>query len=274
VRYLLARAWQAGRDGGYCLAVTADREPPRPETAAAELIGEMVTTADAPATTESLLAGDSPAPAAVVFDNDGLLLDTEPCWTAAQAALFRANGREFTLAGKHALVGTSPVTAAPILARLLGQPDAGEQLSADMYTMALAEISAGAEPRPGALELVARLRAAEMPIAVASNAPRAHLLAGLRRVGLQDSFQVILGVDDVPSPKPAPDLYLTACERLSVSPVAAIALEDSPPGVAAAQAANMFVIGIPSVPGVVLAADLIAVSLTDAAVLRALGLEP
>jgi HAD superfamily hydrolase (TIGR01509 family) len=262
--------------------VTADRPVPgpgpgllpEPATTGAALVADASTTADELATTESLVAGDSPAPAAVVFDNDGLLLDTEPCWTAAQAALFRVHGREFTLAAKHALVGTSPVTAAPILARLLGQPAAGEQLSADMYTMALAEVSAGAEPRPGALELVARLRAADMPIAVASNAPRAHLLAGLRRVGLLDAFEVILGVDDVPSPKPAPDLYLTACERLSVSPVAAIAVEDSPPGVAAAQAANMFVIGIPSVPGVVLAADLVASSLTDLAVFRVLGLEP
>lgn len=258
--------------------VTADRPVPAPVPGPAAdcppVIADITPTADQPATTESLVAGDSPAPVAVVFDNDGLLLDTEPCWTAAQAALFRAHGQEFTLAAKHALVGTSPVTAAPILARLLGQPDAGQKLSADMYTRALAEISAGAEPRPGALELVARLRAAEMPIAVASNAPRAHLLAGLRRVGLRHAFEVILGVDDVPRPKPAPDLYLAACERLSVSPVAAIALEDSPPGVAAAQAANMFVIGIPSVPGVVLAADLVVDSLTDVAVFRVLGLEP
>jgi HAD superfamily hydrolase (TIGR01509 family) len=223
-------------------------------------------------TAESLLAGDSPTLAGVVFDNDGLLLDTEPCWTAAETALFRSHGQEFDLAAKHALVGTSPVTAAPILARLLGMPEAGEQLSADLYVRALAEISKGAEPRPGALALVARLRAAGMPIAVASNSPRAHLLAGLRQVGLQGTFDVVLGVDDVPSPKPAPDLYLTACARLSVSPAATIALEDSPPGVAAAQAAGMFVIGIPSVPGVVLAADLVADSLSDAAVSRALSL--
>jgi HAD superfamily hydrolase (TIGR01509 family) len=222
---------------------------------------------------ESLLTGGTPVPAAIVFDNDGLLLDTEPCWTAAEQALFRANGREFDLAAKHALVGTSPLTAAPILAQLLGQqPDAGERLSADLYVMALDEISVGAEPRPGALALVAQLRAARLPIAVASNSPRAHLLAGLNRVGLADAFDVVLGVDDVLNPKPAPDLYLTACARLSVSPAEAIALEDSPPGVAAAQAAGMYVIGIPSVPGIVLAADLVADSLADAAVTRALGL--
>ena len=109
LRHLRARAWQGGPRHGYCLPVTADRPGPA--------------TTDAPATTEALLAGESPAPAAVVFDNDGLLLDTEPCWTAAQEALFRANGREFRLAAKHALIGTSPKTAAPILARLLDQPE-------------------------------------------------------------------------------------------------------------------------------------------------------
>ena len=213
-----------------------------------------------------------PAPSAVVFDNDGLLLDTEPCWTAAQESLFADHGRAFDLAAKRAVIGTSPATVAPILARLLGQPHSGPELSADMYARALVEISAGATPMPGALELVARVRAAGMPVAVASNAPRSHLLAGLRRVGIEQEFDVILGVDEVASPKPAPDLYRTACARLAVSPGSAIALEDSPPGVASARAAGLYVIGVPSLPGVVLAADLVAGSLAEPAVHHALGL--
>jgi HAD superfamily hydrolase (TIGR01509 family) len=213
-------------------------------------------------------------PAAVVFDNDGLLLDTEPCWTAAQRELFASRGQVFDLAAKQALVGTSPRTAAPILALLLGQPQAGRQLSEEMYALALTVIADAATPRPGAVDLVARLRSAGLPAAVASNAPRRHLLAGLRRVGLHEAFDAVLGVDDVGDPKPAPDLYLAACRELRVAPAEAIALEDSPPGVAAAKAAGMRVIGIPSVPGVVLAADVLAGSLADAVVYRALGLEP
>jgi HAD superfamily hydrolase (TIGR01509 family) len=213
-------------------------------------------------------------PSAVVFDNDGLLLDTEPCWTLAQEALFGSHGQTFDLAAKRALVGTSPRTAAPILARLLAQPHAGQRLSDEMYALALVEIGNGASPRPGAVELVARVRSAGLPAAVASNAPRRHLLAGLRKVGMHEAFDVVLGVDDVSNPKPAPDLYRQACRMLKVTPAATIALEDSPPGVAAARAAGLWVIGIPSVPGVVLSADLVAGSLADAAVLRALGLEP
>jgi HAD superfamily hydrolase (TIGR01509 family) len=213
-------------------------------------------------------------PSAVVFDNDGLLLDTEPCWTLAEEALFAAYGRQFDLAAKQALVGTSPKTSAPILERLLAGADSGERLSERLYALALTEIAAGAAPRPGAVELVARLRSAGLPLAVASNSPRRHLLAGLHRTGLHDAFDVVLGVDDVASPKPAPDLYLAACAGLTAQPADTVALEDSPPGVTAARAAGLRVIGIPSVAGVVLTSDLVATSLADAAVHRALGLDP
>jgi HAD superfamily hydrolase (TIGR01509 family) len=207
--------------------------------------------------------------AGAVFDNDGLLLDTEPCWTRAEAELFRRRGRTFGLEEKRKLVGTAPVTAARVLERLLDAPGSGEALSDELYALALDEIAAGAEPRPGAVELVAGLRG-RYPLAVASNAPRSHLLAGLRRTGLDTVFDVVLGVDDVAEPKPAPDLYLRACELLGTAPPSSVALEDSPPGVAAARAAGLYVIGVPSVAGVQLDADLVATSLTDPSVWEAL----
>ena len=219
---------------------------------------------------ESNVNGDRPA--GVVFDNDGLLLDTEPCWTRAQQALFARRGRVFDLAAKQALVGTAPVTAAAVLERLLDAPGRGHELAEEMYTAALDEIARGATPRPHALELVREARGV-VPLAVASNAPRSHLLAGLRRTGLTEMFDAVLGVDDVENPKPSPDLYLRACELLGVPPAQAVALEDSPPGVAAARAAGMLVVGVPSVDGVELAADVVAQSLGDPQVRAALGLD-
>ena len=212
-----------------------------------------------------------PPPRAVVFDNDGLLLDTEPCWTRAQEAVFARRGKVFDLDAKHALVGTSPVTAAAVLERLLDAPGRGHELSAEMYDLALTAIADGATPRPAAVELVSELRS-RLPVAVASNAPRRHLLAGLGRADLGHAFTVTVTVEDVEQPKPAPDLYARACELLGVPAASAIALEDSPPGVASARAAGLYVIGIPSVVGVTLEADLVASSLADSPVREALGL--
>ena len=202
------------------------------------------------------------APGGIVFDNDGLLLDTEPCWTRAERRVFERHGRSFDLAAKQALVGTAPETAARVLERLLELPGRGGELSAELHALALDEIAAGAEPRPGAVELLDELRG-RWPVAVASNAPRTHLVAGLTRTRLLGRFDAVLGVEEVAAPKPAPDLYLRACELLAVSPARSVVLEDSPPGVAAARAAGMYVLGVPSVPGVVLDADVVFDSLAD-----------
>ena len=165
----------------------------------------------------------------IVFDNDGLLLDTEPCWTRAEVAVFERHGHEFDLEAKRALVGTAPETAARVLERLLELPGRGGELSAELYALALEEIAASAAPRPGAVELLDALDG-RWPVAVASNSPRSHLLAGLNRTGLADRFDAVLGVEEVADPKPAPDLYLRACELLGATPTRSLALEDSPAG--------------------------------------------
>ncbi|HUK94571.1 MAG TPA: HAD family phosphatase [Gaiellaceae bacterium] len=203
----------------------------------------------------------------IVFDNDGLLLDTEPCWTRAEEVVFERHGHTFDLAAKHALVGTAPETAARVLERLLEVPGRGEEVSAELYALALEEIAAGAEPRPGAVELLGELDG-RWPVAVASNSPRSHLLAGLERTGLAEAFDVVIGVEDIVEPKPAPDIYLRACELLGVRPTASVALEDSPPGAAAARAAGLYVVGVPSVTGVELEADAVFESLADPGVLE------
>jgi HAD superfamily hydrolase (TIGR01509 family) len=202
----------------------------------------------------------------IVFDNDGLLLDTEPCWTRAEEVVFERHGRTFDLDAKRALVGTAPPTAARVLERLLDLPGQGDELSAELYALALEEIANGAEPRPGAVELLREL-GGRWPVAVASNSPRSHLLAGLTRTGLTDAFDVVIGVEDIAEPKPAPDIYLRACELLGVAPPESVALEDSPPGAAAARAAGLYVVGVPSVHGVELEADVVFDSLADPRVL-------
>ena len=210
-------------------------------------------------------------PAAALFDNDGLTLDTESAWTRAEAALFARYGQTFTMDHKRELLGTAPAVSAAKLERMLGQP--GPALSDELYALAVEEVAKTAEPMPGAVALLAALAQAGVPVGLVSNARRQFVEPALRAAGLHDAFAVVVTVDDVARPKPAPDAYLAAAVALGAEPAACAVLEDSPTGLAAGRAAGALTIGIPSLPGIVLEADVIAASLEDPAVWRALGLE-
>lgn len=213
----------------------------------------------------------SQPPDAVVFDCDGLLLDTEECWTRAERRLFTHHGHAFTPELKRIMLGKAGQETAAILERSLDQPGRGEALRLELLELAMHEVAAGATPRAGAAELVAELRGS-VPIAVASNSPRAILDTALECAGMSGALDVVLGGDEVPEPKPAPDIYAAACRLLGAEPGRSVALEDSPTGVAAARAAGLYVIGVPSLAGIVLEASLTARSLEDDSVRAALGL--
>jgi HAD superfamily hydrolase (TIGR01509 family) len=209
--------------------------------------------------------------AAVLFDNDGLTLDTEPAWTRAEKALFARYGETFTMEHKRDLLGTAPVDAAAKLERMLGRP--GDEMNLELYELVLEEVAAGVEPMPGAVALLAALRAAGVPIGLVSNSRRGFVERGLRAAGLDGAFAVIVTAEEVARPKPAPDAYVAAAVALGAAPSECAVLEDSPTGLAAGRAAGALTIGVPSLPGVTLEADVIAASLEDPAVWLALGLE-
>jgi HAD superfamily hydrolase (TIGR01509 family) len=211
-------------------------------------------------------------PAAALFDNDGLTLDTEPAWTRAETALFARYGRTFTLEHKRELLGTSPSASAAKLERLLGRP--GAALSAELYELVVQEVDGGVEPMPGAVALLQALGAAGVPVGVVSNSRRTFLELALRAARLDGVFAAVISAEEVGRPKPAPDAYVAAARALGADPRACAALEDSPTGLAAARAAGALTIGVPSLPGVTLDADVVATSLEDPAVWTALGLEP
>jgi HAD superfamily hydrolase (TIGR01509 family) len=211
-------------------------------------------------------------PAAIVFDCDGLLLDTEGCWSAGQIALFERHRRAFEPEHKQALVGRSMAEAGPIYERFLGRPGRGADLTDELVALVVDELEqTGCTPMPGAVELLGMLRG-RAPLGVASNAPRPVFEAAVAAAGVAGWFQAAVSADDVERPKPAPDIYLEACRRLGADPADAVALEDTATGLAAAQAAGMRTIGVPSVSTVALEADVTAGSLLDPAVLAALGL--
>ena len=209
---------------------------------------------------------------AVVFDMDGLLLETEHGWTLAETELFARYGKPFGLEEKRALLGNAGDALGRILERMLEQPGRGRELGEEVLALVLDVVRrAGTRPMPGAAELVADLRG-RAGLAVASNSPRVLVDLALGASGLGDSWGATVCGDEVEQLKPAPDIYLEACRRLGARPHETVAFEDSPTGVASARAAGLYVVGIPSVAGVTLEADLVAGSLADEPVRRAVGL--
>lgn len=217
---------------------------------------------------------EMPLPAAVVFDNDGLLLDTESVWTRAERDLFERRGIDFSAEHKRELVGTSAEIAGGILERRLGEPGRAFELIEELNELVVAELEHGVEAMVGARALLHQLSRRGTPLGLVSNSPLAFVRRSLEIVGFADRFDVVLSAHEVAAPKPAPDPYLEACRRLGVEPgPSVVALEDSPTGVAAARAAGLTVIGVPSLEGIELVeAHEIAESLLDAVVARHLVL--
>jgi HAD superfamily hydrolase (TIGR01509 family) len=208
---------------------------------------------------------------AVIFDCDGLLLDTEHAFTIAERDLCARYGRTYGDDEKRLLLGSSFDAAGRIFESLLDQPGRATELSGEFVEILTAHGHHAAPARPGARELVSAL-AGKLPLAVVSNTPRRALIQALREVDFNDQFQLVLGGDEVTEPKPAPDLYLHACELLHTAPANVAAFEDSATGVASARAAGVFVVGVPYLPDTPLDADIVTQSLLDPTLLGLLGI--
>src|SRR6185503_19599463 len=118
-----------------------------------------------------LTAVETPLPAAVLFDNDGLLLDTESVWTRAEQDMFDAYGYEFTAEHKVQLIGKSGAIASKLLEGWLEQEGRGVELMAELDRMVVAELEHGVEAMVGARGLLERLQAQGTPIGLVSNSP-------------------------------------------------------------------------------------------------------
>ena len=211
-------------------------------------------------------------PRGAIFDCDGLLVDTQRCWEAAyRAAVDEAGavlGAERFVSLCEALNGASVGLAAELLSDALGR-----EVSAEFLRGALADAVAAEplRPLPGAARLLTALDG-KLPLAVASNAPAAVVDATLRGAGLRHCFSHVVSAEQVAAPKPDPAVYLEACHRLSIEPATAVAFEDSAMGAAAARAAGLFLIGVPSERIAGVEAEIEAASLWDQKILDLLGL--
>lgn len=212
-------------------------------------------------------------PAAVIFDNDGTFLATEDAWSRAESALFRRWGQELRPEHKRALLGTSFAEASRHLEHFLEAPGHGSRLLEELAELVHAELDHGVPVMPGAAELVAALDADAVPVAMATNAARSFAEKALACAGHPHTFEVLLTADDVPLPKPAPDIYVAAAQALGFKPDQCVAIEDSPTGVRSARDAGMTVVGVLSHPGIELDAHHVVPTLNDPLLWDLLGLE-
>jgi HAD superfamily hydrolase (TIGR01509 family) len=183
---------------------------------------------------------------AVVFDMDGVLVDSEPLWFEAERAVMARLGGTWTPADQRALVGGSmAATVAYLLDR--GTRQADPEVVASWLTERMVELltTRPLPLLPGATELVAEVAAAGLPYALVTSSEPEIVATVMSRLDVQ--FPVIVCGGDVSRTKPDPEGYLLAAAKLGVDPRGSIAIEDSPNGVAAAEAAGYMTVAVPGV---------------------------
>jgi HAD superfamily hydrolase (TIGR01509 family) len=184
--------------------------------------------------------------AAVLFDMDGTLTDSEPVWDEALRELARWLGGSLSERARAATVGTNVPISVGIVHRDVGRPDADPVRSAEKLVAEAGErFARGLVWKPGARELVDAVRAAGIPAALVTNTERALVRLALGSL-VEELFDVSVCGDEVAHSKPAPDPYEKAAALLGVSPDTAVAIEDSPTGVASASAAGCPVLVVPA----------------------------
>jgi sugar-phosphatase len=219
-----------------------------------------------------------PAAEAVVLDMDGLLIDTEPAWRAAEAAVFAGLGVELSRSDLVDTTGQPVEELIPVWRRRAPRtsPLTDAEVADLIADRVIAHVKAEGQPMPGVTAAIALFERCGLRLAIASSSPGRVIDAVCDRLGLA-RIEVRCSARDEARGKPAPDVYLSAARRLGVAAAACLALEDSPNGVASARAAGMRCVAVPDPlladdPGY-RRADLVLTSLTglDEAALRRLG---
>ncbi|HEY6571183.1 MAG TPA: HAD family phosphatase [Candidatus Limnocylindrales bacterium] len=206
---------------------------------------------------------------AVLFDLDGVLVDSEPWWNDVRIAFAGAHGRRWTDDDHHAVMGANSRGWAITMRDRLELDGMNLDTIQDAVVAGVVERYRTEPPPviPGATEAVRRI-AAQVPVAIASSAHPDVIAAAIDALGLRDVLGAIVSSDDVPHGKPSPDVYLAAASQLGVEPARCLVVEDSVNGVKAGKAAGMFVVlvpneSVPPRPGTADLADLVIERLAD-----------
>jgi HAD superfamily hydrolase (TIGR01509 family) len=182
---------------------------------------------------------------AVIFDLDGVLLQTEELWDEVRERFVRERGGRYDAAAQRAMMGMSSLEWSRFIHEELGVPDSPEAISAEVARLLEARYRERLPLIPGAVEAVRRL-ASGWPLGLASSSNRSLIDAALELSGLAELFRVTVSSEEVARGKPSPDVYLEAARRLGVAAGRCAAIEDSHSGIRSAKAAGMRVIAIPN----------------------------
>ncbi len=183
---------------------------------------------------------------AVVFDMDGVLVDTEHLWDEVREQLTEDWGGTYTPEAQEAMMGMSSPEWSRYLHETVGLREQPERINAEVVRRMLERYERDLPVIPGAQDAVRRLVDAGLWLALASSSNRELIDAVLHRLGLASSFTVTVSSEEVARGKPAPDVYLEAARRLEVDPSRCAAVEDSASGIRAAHAAGMRVLAYPN----------------------------
>lgn len=204
---------------------------------------------------------------AVVFDLDGVLIDTEEVWEQVRRAYVAEAGREFLPHTQQAMMGMSTGEWSRHLSVDVGVGRTPEVVAAEVLERMASRYREALPLIPGGVEAVRRL-GERFPLALASSSARILIDQVLETAGLTDAFRVTFSTEQVPRGKPAPDVYLTAVQHLGLAPEVCAAVEDSSNGLRAAAAAGLAVIAVPHAtyppaPDALAVADLVLGSLDE-----------
>lgn len=204
---------------------------------------------------------------AIVFDMDGLLVDSEPLWQRARIEAFGAERLRWTEADQKRVMGSSTLAWARQIQEKIGDSHPLEEIIERVLGQMVALYRQGVPLMPGASEIVNLLRG-RYPLGLASGSPYRLIEVVLQETGWDSAFGHVLSTDDLPRGKPAPDIYLAIAKRMGVPNERIAVFEDSPNGILAALEAGSKVIAVPgheqpTQPDLVQRASLVLGSLRD-----------
>lgn len=183
---------------------------------------------------------------AVIFDMDGLMVDTEPLYSKAMSEVAAKRGKCFTLEIKQKLMGRLAIDSLTIFREQLGLNESPQELLAEREEIYGKLLSQNVSPMPGLFKLLELLNKLKIRKAIASSSKRKWIDLIINKLGIIEQFEIIVSGEEIKQGKPHPEIYLLVAQKLNLNPEECLVLEDAISGVSAAKSAKMKCIAVPN----------------------------